>query len=447
MNKITTIERMDKTLVEIYSIKNIEEVNFTDLMPISTDEKIKVIPSLLIKYNGGKYLNLCSKDKYFDVFVKKVYEIYQKEKDREIKDTRFGPFGSTSKIRIDSKTKEILESGDLTRINEVYKFYDNKKSYNNSLLFQIDELRLILPIIKYHIKKLLDLTDITINFKENEIYGYRNKYTINSIINGINSKVLIDFIKENQNTFSINLKSLEKVFEPMSVKLIFEKDSIIINITIQNNDLSSNDIYKAELDVVNHIFNVVKDGKEIFYKEQYLEKQNIELINLTNIDTEETLTWYKLPWTGYYGINNQVKRFSPIDSFVIMHNKYLGIAEDEFMIKEHKAEVYHRDRTFTVNSNDVVLDEVCKTIYGIRPMDNIYIIETSFDDEIHENGYYDTYLSGRYYYHVIECDQLQTLEKRKLVSISKDDDIITNADLLVAEDVKKLIRGKKNENI
>ena len=57
------IDIMDQLLIDIYNIRNLEYVNFWDLHGTS-DSKILVIPAIMINYDGGKTLNLCSKDKY-----------------------------------------------------------------------------------------------------------------------------------------------------------------------------------------------------------------------------------------------------------------------------------------------------------------------------------------------------------------------------------------------
>ena len=79
------VNKMDDILMQIYDIKNIEEVWIYDLSSsISVDNRLPIIPSLYVSYDGGKVINLCNKDKYFDVLFKKVREVYSVEKDRII---------------------------------------------------------------------------------------------------------------------------------------------------------------------------------------------------------------------------------------------------------------------------------------------------------------------------------------------------------------------------
>ena len=130
---------MEKTLIDIQNIRNITSIILNDfLYSDNKSEKMELIPILSVYYNGGQSIVLTSRDKYFDTFVKKVTEVYNDEKNNIIEDSLTDPFKLRSHIVIDEHTKEVLEKGTLTNINDIYKDYSNKYSYDNSLLFQKD---------------------------------------------------------------------------------------------------------------------------------------------------------------------------------------------------------------------------------------------------------------------------------------------------------------------
>ena len=239
MNNEMMIRTMDPMLIRIYQIKDIEEISYQDLVPSSNEGKINVLPSLYVTYDGGKYLSLCSQDKYFDVFVRKVFQVYNLEKDRVIVDPDFDPFGSRTKLRIDDRTKAILESGNLTRINEIYCFYDQKKSYENSLVFQNDKLKLLLPVIKYHLKQLFDCTDRVITMEETLINGYRNNYGIMYKLDGVIDTLLINFINNSDNEYFLNIRSKDKRFKPIEMRIKFNKTSIDVDTYFKDYDLNA----------------------------------------------------------------------------------------------------------------------------------------------------------------------------------------------------------------
>ena len=438
------IRTMDPDLIKIYQIKDLEEIQFTDLAPSTRGNKFTVLPSLLITYDGGKFLNLCAQDKYFDVFVKKVFQVYNLEKDRVVEDPTFDPFGSRTQLRIDDRTKAILESGDLTKINEIYSFYDQKKSYERSLCFQSDELRLLLPMVKYHLKQIFDCTDRVIDLSDDTINGYRNNYGISYKLDGIDDILLINFISHNNNESCLYIRSRDKKFKPIEMKINFNKTSIEVQTYFKDYELLSMNEYQVNNDnTVVNTFKVMKNDQPIIYKNMALEKVDNPVPNITGIDSSDGVTWFVLPWNAIYGANNRNEVLSEVDQVVMTHNKYLALVGDEFMLREYASKEYQRRKTFEANANRVVMDEVNKRVYGflLDSKENIYLIETYFAGSGSGNGYYDTYLSDQYYYHIAQSkERLLGLKTGDLVTINQDNNIIKGADLLVIDDVKRLLK-------
>ena len=444
MDEGIMIQTMDPMLIKIYEIKDIEEICLSDFAPSSQGSKINVLPNLYVRYDGGKYLSLCSQDKYFDVLVRKVFQVYNLEKDRVMIDPDFDPFGSRTKLKIDDRTKQILESGDLTNINEIYSFYDGKKSYHNNLLFQSDELKMMLPMIKYHLKQIFDCTDRVITLEDDYINGYRNNYSINYKIDGIDDTLIISFVRHNNNETALYIRSRDKRFKPLEMFIKFEDTSIEVDTYFKEYNLASSNTYEVKRDnsIIN-TFRVYKDNKPIIYTNFALEKVDNPVPNLASLDSRDDVTWYKLPWNAMYGANNHVEVLSEVDEIVNIHNKYLALVGNEFVGREYASKEYQRRKTFEANANRVVMDEVNKRIQGILldREEGIYVIETYFANVIRSNGYYDTYLDDRYFYHLAQNkDFLTGLNRDDLISISQDNNIIRSADLLSLDDIRNLIR-------
>ena len=444
MDKGILINAMDPALVKIYQIKDIEEISFTDMAPSTRGSKFTVMPNLLVTYDGGKYLSMCSQDKYFDIFVKKVFQVYNLEKNREIVDPTFDPFGNRTKLKIDERTKSILESGDLTKINEIYSFYDKKKSYNHSLIFQSDELKMLLPMVKYHLKQIFDCTDRVITLEDDAINGYRNNYSINYKLDGIDDMLIINFVSHNNNESCLYIRSRDNHFKPLEMVIRFNDTSIDVNTYFKDYALLSCNTYEVKRDnsIIN-TFRVSKDGQPIIYKNFALDRVDNPVPNVTGLDSKDDAVWYKLPWNAMYGANNRIEALSEVDEVVNVHNKYLAIVGNEFMGREYASQEYRRKKTFEANANRVVMEELTKRTYGVLldPKEGIYVIETYFANELRSNGYYDTYLDDRYFYHLAQNkNYLLGLNTSDLVSISSDNNIIRSADLLVMDDVKSLLR-------
>nr|MCR5482873.1 hypothetical protein [Bacilli bacterium] len=87
------INAMNDERIAISNIENIESIKFGDLgltgvkstnNGLLNNGNTLIKPMLTIAYNGANILVLSSDDENFDYFVKKVRDIYLKEKDKPI---------------------------------------------------------------------------------------------------------------------------------------------------------------------------------------------------------------------------------------------------------------------------------------------------------------------------------------------------------------------------
>ena len=161
--------------------------------------------------------------------------------------------------------------------------------------------------------------------------------------------------------------------------------------------------------------------------------------NITDLDGNDNMLWFVLPWNAIYGVHNLYKELSSAEIISSIHNKYLAIIGDNYYLREYVGKKYHRNKTFEIDSYDLFLDECSKIMSIICLSDGIYVVETAFSPDIRENGYYKTYLEGKYYYHLI--DKSKGISRENLVSISTDNNIIYGADL-TCNDALKLVRGE-----
>ena len=143
---------MDDLLKEINMINNIDYINFYDITTNDKDSMV-VIPALFINYDNNKQMNISIKDKYFNEFVTKVLEVYNREKSNTIEiiedeitvfdgikekkrkiytqetinskgETEYqeiNPFLPLSKktVKMNKRTKKILENADILNKNEI----------------------------------------------------------------------------------------------------------------------------------------------------------------------------------------------------------------------------------------------------------------------------------------------------------------------------------------
>ncbi len=435
------IFEMDPVLFDIYNIRNIESINLWDLHS-STDGKLLVLPALMVNYDGGKYLNLCVKDKFFVEYVRKVRQVYNDEKNNILEDSLTDPFKLRQSIRIDERTKKVLESEELEVISENYSFYEGKDSYDNSLLFQIDKVKMFMPLIKYHLCKLFGITDKVISF-DDEINGYRNNYAVFGKVNGVDTNITLMFNYIDDTICEVSITGLTKERVPVMMRVEFKKDSIDIFTGINPFNLFSSSSYMITDGVVKEITTVKRNDVAIHYENRDLEETELEYDNVANLDCDTKLKWFKLPWGAYYGIDTKVIDVSEVEKIVEIQNMYLNVANNGFTRNEYYSKTYLRNRTVSVSSEEVVLDFSRQCMCGllIDGLDGVYQIETKFITE-GSNGYYEGKLKDRHFYHLVVSNDVKGIKRENLVSVGRENNILGGVDLLNKTRVLSLVKGE-----
>ena len=437
------IEKMDELLIRINKLKNIRSIQYNDLF-LTTNNKIHILPSLVVFYENMQCINLCINDKYFYELLKKVKEVYLEEKDKETDDLYFNPFYNNLgiKIEIDPLTQSLLDESNLDEINSLYSMYDKDKSYEQGLLFKEDELNTILPIIKYNIKETLNGFNTSIFF-EDEINGYQDNYCLKADIDGRFSLIPIVITKESFNKYNVRVGGLFKTLNPLEIKIEFNNDSIRIANEIIDLKYSNSYEYKIENGVVveNHSMLLNEELKQ--YEETILPKTINELENLTNLGIKEELEWFILPWKSLYGFKKESNILSNVEKIEYIHNIYFSKLNDGFVCRDYISKNYKK-KVKAYDDLNVELETVERVVTGVNLDNSLYVIESKFSDK-GTNGYYKAYLRDKYFYHL--CDkELSEISEEELVPLdSYNSGVINKADLLKKNKMYKLVKKGTDE--
>lgn len=434
---------MDNMLIDIYNIRNIESIKFYDVV-VTKVPKLIIVPALYVIYDGGKEINLCAKDEYFTTFAKKVVQVYEDEKNQILEGSLTDPFHMNQGIQIDEHTQEILSSGVLENINQLYQFYDGKESYEGSLLFQANDVEMLLPIVTYHLMQMLYHTDKAVHF-DDEFSGYRDYYMMSGTLDGVPTNYPFMYDKMDDNQYAFTIGGLLGSLNPVHVQIHFTNDRIHIQVSLGNYEILGNFTYLISNSVVKSITDIQKNGVTICYENTDLKVGDNPLLNLANLDRESEFQWFQLPWGAYYGIDSNVTDLSDIEKIVEISNMYLYHHNKTFMRKEYFSKRYHRKSTANVLGQNITLDEAIKNTMGVclSSQEGIYLIETAFLDTLGVNGYYDEKLKNRYFYHVVKNKKgLKNIHGASMAAISKSDGILDSGDTMNTSYMLKIVRGK-----
>ena len=426
------ITRMNQKLLDINQIKNIISIDYKDIIYNGNEAKRQVMPGFLVFYENLKYMFLTIQDSYFEEFVRKIKEVYLEEKDI-IEDSIL----KTKKIKINPLTESILLNGNLDNISDLYNFYYGKESYQESLLFEREKVRLFLTIMIYHLRKTLDVLNKTIGSIELSD-GTNGSYYLKTTINNQDTLLPLFFEEVNSKTFNIMIGNILEDSLPLKMIIEFKGNGLVVKI---------DDIEHQITDLTEYIYknNKLKYYNKVFFKqkivheyEQFLYKSENPLNNIAALDnSEENPLWFKLPWEGYLGFtekqenideNGELVNGETDKSFINKRVVYFSYDEKSFYLKELYSKIFT-----CLNSKDVIFDYLNKTMIGLEKEDN-YVIETSFDGP-GKTGYYNTYLQNKYFYHIGLSKAKELLDKKDLIPLSKIDGLQEKANLL---DLKKL---------
>jgi len=418
---------MDPRLIEINNIRNLTSVKLADLT-LNMGSELLIVPLLMITYDGGKMLNLCAKDEYFNEYVRKVIEVYKDEKNNILEDSLSDPFKMASRINIDARTKNILESGELPEKNKITSFYEGKEGYNTSLLFQIDEVRSLIPIMKYHVEHFFKNTNQNVIIGD-DFSGYRDRYYIDSLVNGIETSLPLLYEKIDENTYNIYIGNLLSQSQTLNLKINFKKDRIAVNVATEDNVLCENSEYRITNGVVKEFHDMSKDGLPIGYENKDLKQSSNVLANLSNIDEDINFDWFLLPWGDNLGIKNEIYEITATERIIEIHSAYLSTYDGDFSKREYYTKTYKRNKTATVDGAEVVIVDIKKRITGIK-RDGYYVIETLFGD------------GQECYYHGILSDELNLITNENLCSLTKKKNINRGSDLFNNYKLRKILRSE-----
>lgn len=432
------INRTSDELIKINKLKNIKSITFKDLYETRAKEKNLIIPGFIVLSDQG-FMYLTSSDEYFEDFVRRIREIYNEEKDETYEDGILGE----KKLEVDPLTKSILENGHVSNTSNLYSFYKDKASYQESLLFESDKLKSFGGIIFHHIKETMKLLNKTITDVRLS-NGMNGIYYLSCRINNQPQILPMTYQQIEDDSYHVVIGNLFDKAIPLNMEIMFTKNGISVNNCILEYNLT--DYTKYEFNQKGTMERKVHLDKEL----KHYEKKDLPTAanvpeNLAKLDNGESVSiWYQLPWNTYEGISITDKGIeedgslsdgNSQDRLITERLVYLSIENNDFFIKDTLTKRYRKKSSKREERQEVIFDSLDKEIIGLQQRQG-YIIETSFLGTA-ITGFYKTNLLGNKFYHIShELDQTK-LTKKNIKTLGREDGLEEKVDLL---DIKKYIK-------
>ena len=410
-------DTLDKMKIE--RMKNISSIEYMDIVQDIGVEDTKIYPGFMVLFDNGSYLYLTSYDSYFDLFVKRLREVYLQEKDRIVEHTIMGDRG----IQIDDFTKNLLLNGELECVSDFYQFYQDKEGYSKRLLFEEDEVKALFPIIQYHLEMFLEKLDNSIS--NIQVHNGSNGHYYVTALKKKEPVLLPLEYKKDEEEYSVQIGNLLNDVLPVTINIQFLNHKINVVCSVEEYQYYDYFTYSFEQEQVYR-------EREIYWKERCVSyhKENIDMVEEPSniIKKQGNLQWYPFDWGGYIGISKKKEDLLSEDRAYYIHSR-----DDYYFEKEMSTKKYLDSKRS--NYEPIIFDSIHRTMIGIR--DNDYLLLENYFQDPCKTGFYKDYLLDNYFYSVSSCKNWGDVKKEECVFLDRKMGINEDVDLFNVNKVMK----------
>lgn len=436
------VKQADKEEIEIEQLNNIVSIEYVDFAVPQSTGKEKIYPGFFVTYQGGKVIYLSSIDSHFDQFCRRLKEVYVEEKDHIVSDGIMGP----QKILISPVTKELLLNGELEKTSKFYEKFKGEEGYDDSLLFEEDELHSIFPVFEYHLRELLNhLRDLVqglpITLGDVRIStGMNGVYYLSAMINNKPTICPIFYHQENQ-VYTMEIGNIIPKSIPIHMEVSFNSRDRAINVqsSVPEYRYFDSTTYGVSNDIPYCERNIMWKGKCVDYHREHIPP--VEGIPENIIPKEEDTKWYVTPWGGYIGIYRKEEKISNDDRIAEDYFYYVNRSDQSYYEHEQDAKRYYKYQAAGHYYSDIIFDSMNQKTIGIKN-GKVLLLEHSFFNP-HHTGFYRDHLNHKHFYTVGRGPSWKDVDGR--VFINRENGVIEKADLLEQKILEK--RLNKNGNI
>ena len=231
---------------KINQIKNIDLIYIYTTDSILNNDSNKYIGAK-VAYDKNKIINVDYKDKHFSIFIKRIIEQYQKEKDKR----RIVLLGDLTKKLMETLSFDLVEE----KVNSTSKQIPLFKVENRNLLKYKSALKEIITLVMTRNLKYD-------NIKVKDINGYNNHYQVTYQVGNI-EKTFPMIIYNDEDTLYFEINRIDKLNTDIhgSIELKGQK----LEVTYDDGEYSAKIIYDSESCITSK--SMMKDLIPLHYEE------------------------------------------------------------------------------------------------------------------------------------------------------------------------------------
>lgn len=276
--------QMSPEEISIEGIQNIKMLHIYDLTGATGTYQKYGVTALLVNYDDNKQLNFTENDHCFNIFVNKIFEVYNACENKDM-------------IIMDEMTRQILDAGELPYHELMLKKYYEAPKNDSPLIVNASTLsRRFGPFVEYLITGLYKTMGTDVDIIDRQ-YGWRGAGNILLKVGKNNRRVVFKVFEINDSMVSIKTNGF-----------LSDKGDLLINITLYNSEMTFSYSSASEKiegcgsfdfrrENLREMQEVKKNGEQIFYDVNLYENPENNVGNLNAAKAmQDGLGWLK--YTG-----------------------------------------------------------------------------------------------------------------------------------------------------
>ena len=238
--------------IGLEAIDDLKMIHIYDLTGSARPDGKYGVTAVLVNFSDNKQLNYTENDFCFNLFVKKIFEVYNTG-------------GNKDSIIMDDTTRQIMEAGAVPRHESILSKYYDAEIQDTPVLVNASTLsRRFLPLIEYLLIGLYKTMGTDVEVIERRA-GWRGSGRMVLHVGDSNRTQYFKAFEINDNTLSIKLNGFLTEHGDLLINVNLYDDMISITYKSESSGIEGTSSFKFTKENLREMHQIQKNGDQLFY--------------------------------------------------------------------------------------------------------------------------------------------------------------------------------------
>ena len=244
--------QMSPEEIGLEAIDDLKMIHIYDLTGSARPDGKYGVTAVLVNFSDNKQLNYTENDFCLNLFVKKIFEVYNTGGDKD-------------SIIMDDTTRQIMEAGAVPRHESILSKYYDAEIQDTPVLVNASTLsRRFLPLIEYLLIGLYKTMGTDVEVIERRA-GWRGSGRMVLHVGDSNRTQYFKAFEINDNTFSIKLNGFLTEHGDLLINVNLYDDMISITYKSESSGIEGTSSFKFTKENLREMHQIQKNGEQLFY--------------------------------------------------------------------------------------------------------------------------------------------------------------------------------------